>query len=347
MGHGVGSAIDAAGPGYVPQATVEHLKGHDLVLANIESPLSDLGRRERSLRSRHMRGRASTAALLRHWGITMGTLANNHVLEHGPGAAHDTARHLRQAGVVPIGTGRDDQFDNEVSVVRLELGGLPLSCIGACTLTETYAHQGYRHWDELTSVVSDERAEGRTVIVALHWGHELIDRPAVRQVAQARDLGAAGATVVAGHHPHVAQGVAMVGPALVAFSLGNFVFNGYVPDTRWSFVLSVELTADGVAGWSTVPVEAGPDHEPLLIDEHLGVGSRAAELRGELARRNERARAVIEGQDSGTYQAEVAALRAASRRMLRRELRSGIGRYEPVMIPQILARPVLRRAGRW
>ena len=67
------------------------------------------------------------------------------------------------------------------------------------------------------------------VLVMPHWGTQYTHRTVGDQRAVARSLVRAGADVVAGGHPHWVQGVEAVGDGLIAYSLGNFVFD---MDTR-------------------------------------------------------------------------------------------------------------------
>ena len=47
--------------------------------------------------------------------------------------------------------------------------------------------------------------------------------PSPAQMDQARAFADAGASLVLGHHPHVVQGMEMVGNVPVVYSLGNFM----------------------------------------------------------------------------------------------------------------------------
>jgi len=65
---------------------------------------------------------------------------------------------------------------------------------------------------------------------------------------------AAGATIVVGAHPHVLQGVVHDEGALVAYSVGNFVFYASRPEARMTGVLTVTVGLDHqVEGWGWDP----------------------------------------------------------------------------------------------
>jgi poly-gamma-glutamate synthesis protein (capsule biosynthesis protein) len=97
------------------------------------------------------------------------------------------------------------------------------------------------------------RAQADAVIVALHSGVEYTDAPQPEQQQLARAAIDAGAALVLGHHPHALQGWEYYGAGLIAYSLGNFVFDLDNDD--------VTLTRDGVAGARAVPVLIDPDED--------------------------------------------------------------------------------------
>jgi poly-gamma-glutamate capsule biosynthesis protein CapA/YwtB (metallophosphatase superfamily) len=74
---------------------------------------------------------------------------------------------------------------------------------------------------------------------------------------------AAGADLVLGHHPHALQGLEVIArpsqpgraPALIAYSLGNFLFDRRTGPTLQSVILRCALTARGVVGAEVVPIQ--------------------------------------------------------------------------------------------
>ena len=76
----------------------------------------------------------------------------------------------------------------------------------------------------------------------MHWGVEYQVAPTSRQRVIAATLADAGADVVIGHGPHVLQPVEWLGQTLVAYGLGNFLFDQPFPrDLSWGAILSVCL----------------------------------------------------------------------------------------------------------
>jgi poly-gamma-glutamate capsule biosynthesis protein CapA/YwtB (metallophosphatase superfamily) len=112
------------------------------------------------------------------------------------------------------------------------------------------------------------------VIVSLHWGGEYQAAPSPRQRFIAQSLARAGADLIIGHGPHVLQPVERMDKALVAYSLGNLLFDQpYPDDCHWGVILRVTLTARGNARTELLPtVEengqvrfASPDEAHVIL----------------------------------------------------------------------------------
>jgi poly-gamma-glutamate synthesis protein (capsule biosynthesis protein) len=71
------------------------------------------------------------------------------------------------------------------------------------------------------------------VIVFMHWGTEGESCPDPAQLSLARELSAAGATIIVGAHAHMLQGSGWLGHTFVAYGMGNFLWweNSYSTTT--------------------------------------------------------------------------------------------------------------------
>ena len=87
--------------------------------------------------------------------------------------------------------------------------------------------------------IAQARKDHDLVIVSLHWGEEYTDPPSPRQRRAARALIDAGADVVFGHHPHVLQGIESYQGGIIAYSMGNFLFENASPIPKLTGVLGV------------------------------------------------------------------------------------------------------------
>ena len=170
-----------------------------------------------------------------------------------------------------------------------------------------------------------------------------MDCPSVEQIRAAEALTGAGAKMVIGHHPHVVQGIEMCRGGLVAYSLGNFIFDSFFSDCCWSIILSVNVIDGEVVDCSFTPIEIYRQHRPVLTR-----AERYKELAREVKRRCELLKtksAVSEYQKR--YEADLKARGAQVRKSLRQKLCRTMSDVKAIYWPQILFRPIQRRLGIW
>jgi len=115
--------------------------------------------------------------------------------------------------------------------------------------------------------------------VMLHFGLEGRPEETARQREQARAAIDAGAALVLGAHPHVLQRTERYNGGLIAYSLGNFVFDGFGGAANESAIFAASLTPEGVASYEWVPV---------VVEGGLPRLATADEAPGILARLRER-----------------------------------------------------------
>ena len=344
MGKGTASMIDRYGVDFLPEETVQILRSHDMVMGNVECVLSDAGRKENSLRKLHMRGRPGTAKLLSAWGFTVANVANNHILEQGRDAALDTINNLRQAGIQVIGGGAENLMRRGAELVKLCIKGRTIYILGICLREEKYAYDGGVDRFEAIEQVRMCRRDADVVVISIHWGDELIAYPGLRQRELASQLQQAGADIIIGHHPHVFQGIDQRGSVLVAYSLGNFIFDGFSAATGWSIILSVTLKADKTLDYEAVPIVRDKEFRPQIAK-----GSQKAQLWSEIQKRNGLCREPIGDRDLflRQYNACIKTLCQSSRKALWKSMVKRFFSFKPIFWPQLFLRPVRRRLGTW
>jgi poly-gamma-glutamate synthesis protein (capsule biosynthesis protein) len=178
------------------------------------------------------------------------TLANNHILDLGHGAAGRTADVLDGAGI--FWTGLSAQEDPDEPLV-VEYAGLRWAFVNFSYGSNNKASPSpddprLNLITEEAVVSALERAasyEPDVTVACLHWGFEYQYSPAQSQRKLAALCVQNGADIVVGSHPHVLQPLEITsgdkGYAAVAYSLGNFIsFQRSAPCER-SVVLAVEV----------------------------------------------------------------------------------------------------------
>ena len=209
---------------------------------------------------------------LRSAGFDLLSLANNHTLDAGVPGLLETSSRLKASGIEPLGVDPDPTIHKanglRIAFMALNLvpGGID-SDIG-----------------EAEDMMRAARALADVVIVSVHWGLEYHLEPSLAQERMAHQLSQAGADLVLGHHPHVVQPLEIVrqGEAdsqrdtLVAYSLGNFVFDQFDERTRQGLALRVFVDQKGLRAVQALPVEAGTRPRLASLQESAGLLARVS-----------------------------------------------------------------------
>jgi poly-gamma-glutamate capsule biosynthesis protein CapA/YwtB (metallophosphatase superfamily) len=108
---------------------------------------------------------------------------------------------------------------------------------------------------EVARQVTALRAAGaELVVVQIHGGFQFSEVPSEFLRRAAHDAIDAGADLVVGHHPHVLQGFEWYRGHLVAYSLGNFLFDQDFLSTFPSVILRTVFSGDQLLSASVVPM---------------------------------------------------------------------------------------------
>jgi Bacterial capsule synthesis protein PGA_cap len=94
-------------------------------------------------------------------------------------------------------------------------------------------------------------------VVSIHWGIEGTTTPSKRQRELAKLMAEAGVDLIIGHGPHVLQPVERIGGCIVAYSLGDFVFDINKPPRSEGAVLDVLIDGPGISAYRMMPVVSG------------------------------------------------------------------------------------------
>jgi poly-gamma-glutamate capsule biosynthesis protein CapA/YwtB (metallophosphatase superfamily) len=261
-GEAVGPAIRTLGSAY-PWANVgPELRRADLTTGNLEGAITDRGTPAPD-KEFHFRGPAALLAGARQQaGFDVLTVANNHSLDYGAVGLADTLAAARRAGISTVGGG--SRLGAARRPAMFAVGGLRVAFLGYSDVVPTGFAAGASSPGiaraEAGQIAADVRSAKRrsdVVVAFFHWGVELRPAPDARQRMFADAALGAGAAVVLGAHPHVLGPVERSPHALVAWSLGNFVFPPGSAAAARTAILRVQLTAGGVAGFDLLPAESG------------------------------------------------------------------------------------------
>jgi poly-gamma-glutamate capsule biosynthesis protein CapA/YwtB (metallophosphatase superfamily) len=181
-------------------------------------------------------------------GIKIISFANNHVMDQGWAGFDETRDHLREIGLLFVGT--SDNTATAWQPVITEANGVKVGWLGMTRWLngnrnsdkDDQPHVNFFPYpgeangapgaDEATvlAAVKAARAQCDLLAISVHWGIEYATAPRPEDVDIAHKMLEAGASVIVGAHPHVLQPIETYKTqdgrdTVIFYSLGNFLSN--------------------------------------------------------------------------------------------------------------------------
>jgi len=235
----------------------------DLAAVNLEGPISGAGE-PIPKNGPSLAVDESYARDLAPLGFDVALLANNHILDFGPEALERTLDGCAEEGLAVCGAGANREEALRPAVLDAP-DGSRVAFLSACEhefclASEARPGAAALEWPEFEDAVRAARGAADVVVVAAHGGCEHVPFPPAPHRARLRRLAAAGADLVLGNHPHVAQGWERRGGTLVFFSLGNFYFpelrENPPPGWNWSIAVRAHFERGRLLGAEAIPLES-------------------------------------------------------------------------------------------
>lgn len=263
----VAALIKNKGADYVVGEVKDILSGSDISMINLENPVSLKGEKAPD-KQYTFRAKPENLDVLTQCGIDVVTLANNHSLDYGKDALIDTFNYLDKADIKYVGAGNDIEsankpvvfYDNSYSTSILASSRVIPAVSWAAGKNKPGLATTYDP-TLLLSKIKEARKNSDIVVVYVHWGEELKEKPVSHQKDLAKKYIDSGADIVIGSHPHVLEGFEFYKGKLIAYSLGNFIFTNAKNDTM---ILNIQYTGNSYKA-SVIPCRI-VNYRPVLIN---------------------------------------------------------------------------------
>jgi gamma-polyglutamate biosynthesis protein CapA len=236
---------------YVFEKIKDKLAGYDLVVGNLEGPITDknsvsVGTAMEAKENLKFTFDPTVAKALADSNIKLVDLGNNHILNQGDDGLEQTKKYLDAAGVQYFG---DTGADKSPTLVK-NIGGIKIG----------FANYNYSVAGSFEKAIEDiGNLKGKTdaVIVCPHWGTEYkIGDPGQEIRAEAYQLMDAGADIIVGGHPHVVQDSEEYKNKKIYYSLGNFIFDQYFsPETMQGLGVEMTVNSDRMMEYNELNIE--------------------------------------------------------------------------------------------
>jgi poly-gamma-glutamate capsule biosynthesis protein CapA/YwtB (metallophosphatase superfamily) len=241
------TTVEKNGGDYIFACLDPLLKSEDLVVANLEGPITT----STSISQYSLPGDGhnytftfptSTASLLYAHNVHLVNIGNNPILNFSVLGVKSTETKLIEAGVGYFG----DPLEQKV--VAESVLGIPLTFIN-------YNQFWYKSTASTTiAQIHAAREKGEIPVVYTHWGEEY-EPATMLEKRLAHEFVDAGAEMVIGSHPHVVQEHEIYKGKNIYYSLGNLIFDQYWEDAvDHGLMLQVEFNDKGVEVVKEIPV---------------------------------------------------------------------------------------------
>ena len=236
--------------------------GDGFIIGNLESPIIKNSEMAKCLQ---FAGKSEFVEVLKRAEVTHLSLANNHIYEQNKGAVENTISELKSKDIVPLGL----SMGGEDTISYIDKEGVKVALIAFNDIDNQRIGDDISKYDfqkvcEIVQKVREDKSVDYIVLL-LHWGDEFVYRPSNTQISQAHKLIDMGANFVICSHPHVIQPIEEYGGGLIAYSLGNFVFDMTIPKrTTVGMVLTLSLSKTKFE-YKYHFVKLGKDYFPQII----------------------------------------------------------------------------------
>ena len=275
------------------QYVAEALRAADITVGSLDGSLSDVSPPSRCPEvneyqtTMNLIGPTRMAEGFVYAGIDLITVATNHAKDCGKygwqcndWSFNDTLKTLKSAGILAAGGG--ENLAAAFKPVIIEKQGVRFAFIGVTEVGDnTWAaddRPGTAPLSEanlplVLAAIRAARQVADLVIVLPQWGDEYHVIPNAKQLRWAPQLIEAGANLVIGNQAHVVQSVEVFagddqsGPRVVAYALGNFVFDQGPYINKQGVVFEATFAGARLAAWRLRPIHIYSLHQPQWAKE--------------------------------------------------------------------------------
>lgn len=201
----------------------------DISIINMESPFVEPTDKPIEKWGPNLGCPCETVNALKHAGIDIVTLANNHIMDYGKEAMYRTIDYCHKNGIKTVGAG--DNLKASAIPLIFESSSKRIGIINCCEhefSISTESSPGTNPIDAIAqyNAIQNLKKGVDHIIVIVHGGHEQFNLPSPRMQQLYRFYIDAGADVVINHHQHCFSGYEIYKNKPIFYGLGNLCFEG-------------------------------------------------------------------------------------------------------------------------
>ncbi len=204
-------------------------------------------------------------------------LANNHILDFSEEGLFETIETLDKAHILHVGAGKD--LSEARKPLIIEKRGIKIGVLG-CTDNEPDWKAGVSHpgtnyleigdLEPLQTTITDLRDQVDLLILSIHWGPNMQQRPSTLFRTFAHTLIDLGVDILHGHSAHIFQGVEVYKQKLILYDTGDLA-DDYAIDpllrNDLSFYFVVKVQKEKLLSLEMIPTQIS-NFQVNLYHEH-------------------------------------------------------------------------------
>ncbi len=239
------------------------MQGADYFVVNLECPLT-ASTEKLCKAGPNMKADPRVTPALKDAGVSLASLANNHIFDYGVAGVRDTIAALTQNAIDWVGVG--ENLEEAKKPWFVDLDGVRVGFL--CYAEHEFNWQGDDQWctsmlepAENMLQIRQVSEECSALIILIHGGPEEWHYPSPRMLRVCRAFAEAGASAVLVGHAHAVMGSEVWQGVPIVYGLGNFVFhcenNGAI-SWRVGLLERLSIKPEGVLHLEHIPVLAAP-----------------------------------------------------------------------------------------
>ncbi|MBW1719866.1 MAG: CapA family protein [Deltaproteobacteria bacterium] len=226
-----------------------HLAQSDIVIGNLEGPITAARPRQDKRRPLHMDPEVGFFSKPYHLNALI--LANNHIMDHGIDGLVNTQLYLDHLSISYVGAGINIHEAAKPLILKAEGASICVVAFshneGPMATKDTPGPCPLFAYEILFNYLNELKKENDFLVLSYHGGEEFFTVPWVRRQKLFEIFVQAGVDIVFGHHAHAVQGYKKLGCSAIIYGAGNFYMNTphqlSNPGTELGAIFDVEYTA--------------------------------------------------------------------------------------------------------
>ena len=239
-----------------------YLELADYVSVNLETPIMEAAGELGASKSILFYSHPETLEALTWAGVDHVSLGNNHSTDYLDFGVEQTVAYLRQSSLDYSGAGMTEAEALQASSAEVKgvnyniLGYVGWAGSGERSQVAEGDHKAGAALGSMENILSSVAAqpENTVTIVEYHGSAEYSEGPTDQTQERLRAAIDAGADAAIAHHPHVLHGFELYKEKLIAYSLGNFLFDQFIYETQRSAMLYLWMDEDKFHSAEAVPL---------------------------------------------------------------------------------------------